>query len=332
MGITLAIETSCDETSAAIVKDGFEVLANVVDTQIEMHAGYGGVVPEVASRAHLLKVQPVIEQALSYAQVTEQDIDLVSATYGPGLIGALLVGVSCAKSLALAWEKPFVGVNHVEGHLFACLLDHQIEPPFIVLLVAGGHTQIVQVEELGNYKVLGSTIDDAAGEAYDKVARYMGLGYPGGPIIDRLAHDGDPEAIKFPRGLNDDSYNFSFSGLKTAVINYVRKHPETKDADLAASFQEAVVDVLVNKTVAAAKGAGINKISIGGGVSANSRLRAKLAQTCEQQNISCYLPSLAYCTDNAAMIASAAAWKFNKYGPTALDAGAYPTLKLEYPN
>ncbi|MEZ5229241.1 MAG: tRNA (adenosine(37)-N6)-threonylcarbamoyltransferase complex transferase subunit TsaD [Acidimicrobiales bacterium] len=253
MTIMLAIESSCDETAVAIVRDGSEVLANVVSSQVELHAEFGGVVPEVASRAHLDLLEPVLSRALADAGLGPSDIDAVAATHGPGLIGALLIGVSAAKALALAWGVPYVGVNHMEGHLFATTLERpDLVPPLVVLLVSGGHTLIVHVEEPGRYEILGSTIDDAAGEAFDKVARYLGLGYPGGPLIDALAREGDPTAITFPRGMMNEGLDFSFSGMKTAVVNHVRKHPESTNANVAAAFQEAVVDVLVSKTMRAA--------------------------------------------------------------------------------
>jgi len=328
--ICLAIETSCDETSIAIVKDGTEVLSNIVSSQIDLHAEFGGVVPEVASRLHLETLAPILKQALDSANISEDQIDLVAATHGPGLIGALLVGVSAAKALAFAWDKPYIGVNHVEGHLFASFLESpELRAPFVILLVAGGHTQIVHVVDKGDYKILGSTIDDAAGEAFDKVARYMGLGYPGGPIIDKLATKGDASAVKFPSGLNNGSFDFSFSGLKTAVVNYVRANPDTSDADIVASFQEAVVDVLVKKTVAAAESVNVADICIGGGVAANTRLRKKLAEACLSKNINFVVPSKEYCTDNAAMIAAAAHWRFEKDGPSGLSTGATSSLSLE---
>jgi N6-L-threonylcarbamoyladenine synthase len=325
----LAIETSCDETSVAVVRDGTQVLSNTVSSQIESHAVFGGVVPEVASRLHLKMLKPVLNRSLLDSRITPAGIDAVAATHGPGLIGALLVGVSAAKALALAWGKPYVGVNHVEGHLFATFLERpDLEMPFVVLLVAGGHTRIVRVRGLGDYKVLGSTIDDAAGEAFDKVARFLGLGYPGGPLIDKLARDGDPQAIKFPRGLNNNSFDFSFSGLKTAVVNYVRSHPEASNADIAASFQEAVVDVLVTKTIAAAKATTATTVCLGGGVAANSRLREAMATATQAHGIDCLIPGREYCTDNAAMIAAVAEWRLKTDGPTSLDDAASPSLSL----
>jgi N6-L-threonylcarbamoyladenine synthase len=340
----LAIETSCDETSVAIVDgsrdvtpDGavpqLSVLANVVSSQVETHARFGGVVPEVASRAHLDMLEPVLTEALATAgatpSVTAREIEAVAATCGPGLIGALLVGVSAAKALAVTWDVPYVEVNHMEGHLFATFLERpDIALPMVVLLVSGGHTMLVTVRGPGRYRILGSTVDDAAGEAFDKVARYLGLGYPGGPIIDRLATEGDRESIHFPRGMIDDGLDFSFSGMKTSVINYVRRHPEAENADLAASFQEAVVDVLVTKVLRAARKTGARSVALGGGVAANSRLRQRFTAEAERAGIDHLVPSRAFCTDNAAMIAAAAHWRLQADGPTPLDGGAHPTLRL----
>ncbi len=330
----LAIETSCDETSVAIVRSGDDptdltVLANVVSSQIERHAEFGGVVPEVASRAHLEMLEPVLTAALDEAGLGRGDIDAVAATHGPGLIGALLVGVTEAKTLALAWDVPYVGVNHMEGHLFATFLERpDLRPPLVVLLVSGGHTLIVELSELGAYRILGSTIDDAAGEAFDKVARFLGLGYPGGPIIDRLASEGDRDAITFPRGMLDEGLDFSFSGMKTAVINYVRRHPDAENADLAAAFQEAVVDVLVTKAMRAAEQTGARGVCLGGGVAANSRLRERFAAEAAARGLDCLVPDRAFCTDNAAMIAAAASWRLRVDGATGLDDGAHPNLRL----
>ena len=327
--VILGIETSCDETAAAVVMGGNEILSNVVSSQIDIHARFGGVVPEVASRAHLEALIPVVEEAVTSAGVDPSRIDAVAATVGPGLIGALLVGVSAAKALALVWDKPFVGVNHMEAHLYAGLLDDPtLEFPLVVLLVSGGHTMIVEMRGHGDYSVLGHTIDDAAGEAYDKVARYLNLGYPGGPIIDTLSVDGDADAIAFPRAMLHDGLNFSFSGLKTAVVNYVRKNPDANSVDVAASFQAAVVDVLCAKTIRAAKEVGANGIVLGGGVSANSRLRAQMTQQAAAEGFRVALPSRAMCTDNAAMIASAAWYRLAADGATDLSAGAFPQLRL----
>jgi N6-L-threonylcarbamoyladenine synthase len=334
----LAIETSCDETSAAVVRadtgpDGIpvnpHVMSNVVSSQVARHARFGGVVPEVASRAHLEMLEVVVSEALTTAGVTGRRLDAVAATRGPGLVGALLVGVSAAKALALAWDVPYVGVNHMEGHLFAAFLERPDLPlPVAVLLVSGGHTMIVRVDGPGRYRILGSTVDDAAGEAFDKVARYLGLGYPGGPVIDALSAQGDREAIRFPRGMIDDGLDFSFSGMKTAVINHVRRHPDAGNADLAASFQEAVVDVLVAKIVRGAQSSGARSAALGGGVAANSRLRERFAQACTEAGLDHLVPARSLCTDNAAMIAAAAHWRLTSDGPTGLDSGADPSLRL----
>ncbi len=325
----LGIETSCDETAAAVVRDGQLPLSSVISSQVDRHARYGGVVPEIASRAHVEMLNPVIAEAVVQAGIADAEIDAVAATYGPGLVGSLLVGVSAAKALALVWDVPFIAVNHLEAHLYAAMLeDPTFELPVVVLLVSGGHTMIVHWEDHGRYTVLGGTIDDAAGEAYDKVARYLGLGYPGGPVIDRISIDGDPESIAFPRALADRPYDFSFSGLKTAVVNHVRKHPDVSAEDVAASFQEAVVDVLVTKTRRAAADVGAKGISIGGGVAANSRLREQVLTVCAEDGLAAYLPDRANCTDNAAMVAAAGWWRLQGGGPSALDTGADPSLGL----
>lgn len=327
--VVLAIETSCDETAAAVVMGGNDVLSSVVSSQIDIHARFGGVVPEVASRAHLEAIVPVVRQAISDAGILPGRIDAVAATAGPGLIGALLVGVSAAKSLSLVWDVPFIGVNHLEAHLYAGLLDDPtLQFPLVVLLVSGGHTMIVEMRGHGDYIVLGRTIDDAAGEAYDKVARFLDVGYPGGPAIDALASQGDATSIEFPRAMMHDGLNVSFSGLKTSVINYVRKNPDAANADIAASFQEAVVDVLCAKTIKAAQQVGARGIVLGGGVSANSLLRSTMTTRGEQAGFSVALPSRAMCTDNAAMIASAAWYRLLSDGPMDLSCGAYPNLKL----
>jgi N6-L-threonylcarbamoyladenine synthase len=327
--VILGIETSCDETAAAVVMGGSEILSNIVSSQIDIHARFGGVVPEVASRAHLEALIPVVDEAITSAGIDPMRIDAVAATVGPGLIGALLVGVSAAKALSLVWDTPFVGINHMEAHLYAGLLDDPtLEFPLVVLLVSGGHTMIVEMRGHGDYSVLGHTIDDAAGEAYDKVARYLDLGYPGGPAIDKVAVDGNPEAVSFPRAMLHDGLHFSFSGLKTAVVNYVKKHPDVSNIDIAASFQAAVVDVLCAKTIRAAKEVGARGIVLGGGVSANSRLRAQMTSQAEAEGFSVALPSRAMCTDNAAMIASAAWYRLRSDGPTDLSAGAFPQLRL----
>jgi N6-L-threonylcarbamoyladenine synthase len=325
----LAIETSCDETAAAVVADGRDVLSSVVSSQVDLHARFGGVVPELASRAHVDLITPVVAEALVEAGLDGYGLHAVAATIGPGLIGSLLVGVSAAKALALVWGIPFIGVNHLEGHLYASFLEEpDLEPPLVVLLVSGAHTMLVAMEGPGQYRLLGSTIDDAAGEAFDKVARFLGLGYPGGPAVDHLAVEGDPHAIAFPRAMKDEGYDFSFSGVKTSVITYVRKHPDVSAADVAASFQEAVVDVLVTKARRAAKEIGANGICLGGGVAANSALRERLLDACIADGLRGFLPARAMCTDNAAMIGAAAWWRYQQDGPTPLDAGADPGLHL----
>ena len=329
MTTILGIETSCDETAASVVVDARTVLSSVVSSQVDLHARYGGVVPEIASRAHVELLTPVVAQALVEAGVEDGAVDAVGATIGPGLVGALLVGVSAAKALALVWDVPFVGVNHLEAHIYASFLEEpDLELPIVVLLVSGGHTMLVLMEGHGKYRLLGQTIDDAAGEAFDKVARYLGLGYPGGPVIDRLAMEGDPSAIRFPRAMLDGSYDFSFSGLKTAVVNHVRKHPDVGTADVCASFQEAVVDVLVQKAGRAAAEHGAKGLCLGGGVAANSLLRERFLDTCTAVGVHGFLPSRANCTDNAAMVAAAAWWQLNRDGATPLDVGADPNLRL----
>jgi N6-L-threonylcarbamoyladenine synthase len=325
----LGIETSCDETAAAVVEDGRNVRSSVVSSQVDLHARYGGVVPEIASRAHVELVNDVIGEALLEAGVTLHDIDAVAAAHGPGLAGALLVGVSAAKAIALAVRCPYVGVNHHEAHMYAALIDNpRLEPPFVTLIVSGGHTLLIAMDDHGRYRMLGRTVDDAAGEAFDKVARFLGLGYPGGPAIDRLAAEGSPDSIAFPRPMLDDGNDFSFSGLKTAVVLYARKHPEAEVADMAASFQAAVVDVLVTKLLRVAREEQTSTIVIGGGVAANSALRARLLDEAARGEFQVVLPSIGLCTDNAAMVASAAWWRLASDGPTPLDAGAYPGLRI----
>ena len=329
--LVLGIETSCDETAAALVLGGYDVVSNVVSTQVELHADFGGVVPEIASRAHLDVLNPVIARAIVEAGVDEQRIDAVACTVGPGLIGALLVGLSAAKALAMAWDVPFIGVDHMEAHLYAASLeDPTLEFPLLVMLVSGGHTMLIEMQDHGRYRLIGQTIDDAAGEAFDKVARFLDLGYPGGPAIDRAALDGDAEAIRFPRAIMDEGYDFSFSGLKTAVVNHVRKHPDVSSEDVAASFQAAVVDVLVTKARRAAAEIGATGIVLGGGVAANSLLREELLEACEVDGIQGFLPSRAMCTDNAAMIAAAGWHRLRSDGPTPLDVGATPNLRLPF--
>jgi len=328
VGLTLGIETSCDETAASVVTSENIVLSSVVSSQVDLHARYGGVVPEVASRAHVGLVNPVIAQALVEAGIEYKDIDLIAATKGPGLVGSLLVGVSAAKALSLVWDKPYIGVNHLEAHLYSCFLEEpDMELPLIVLLVSGGHTILVSMQDHMEYSILGQTLDDAVGEAYDKVARYLGLGYPGGPEIDRLAEKGDG-SIEFPRPMIKEGFDFSFSGLKTAVINYVRKNPETPTEDIASSFQEAVVEVLITKARKAALETGAKGLCIGGGVAANSRLREAIYDICLEDGIHPFVPSRAYCTDNAAMVAATGWLRFKKDGPDPLNSGADSNLKL----
>ena len=325
----LAIETSCDETAAAVVADGRDVLSSIVSSQVDLHARFGGVVPEIASRAHVDLLPQVVARALLEAGMDGRDVDAVAATVGPGLAGALLVGVSAAKGYALAWGVPFIGINHLEAHLYASFLEEpDLEFPLAVLLVSGGHTMIVAFEDHGTYRVLGSTIDDAAGEAFDKVARHLGLGYPGGPVIDRLAMEGDPTAIAFPRALREEAYDFSFSGLKTSVITYLRKNPEARIADVAASFQEAVVEVLVAKTERAARDIGAKGICLAGGVAANSSLRERMLDTCIADGLRAFLPSREMCTDNAAMVGATAWWRLASDGPTTLACEVDPGLRL----
>jgi N6-L-threonylcarbamoyladenine synthase len=325
----LGIETSCDETAAAVVESASTVLSSVVSSQIDLHARYGGVVPEIASRAHVELLVPVVARALVEAGIDDRDVEAVAATYGPGLVGSLLVGVSAAKALALVWDVPFIAVNHLEAHLYAAFLEEpDLELPLVVLLVSGGHTLLVHMEDHGAYRVLGTTIDDAAGEAFDKVARFLGLGYPGGPAIDRISAEGDASAIRFPRAMLDEGLDFSFSGVKTAVVNHVRKHPDVVTADVAASFQEAVVDVLVTKARRAAHEVGAQGLVLGGGVAANSLLRERFLEACAADGIRGLLPSRAMCTDNAAMVAAAAWWRLRSDGPSSLATGAAPDLKL----
>jgi N6-L-threonylcarbamoyladenine synthase len=327
--IVLGIETSCDETAAAVVRGGVDVMSSVVSSQVDLHAQFGGVVPEIASRAHTELIMPVIAQAVIEAGIEQSDIDAVACTVGPGLVGSLLVGVAAAKALALVWDKPFIAVNHLEAHLYAAFLeDPTLELPLVVLLVSGGHTMLISMEDHGQYRLLGQTIDDAAGEAFDKVARYLGLGYPGGPAIDAISMQGDPGAIDFPRAMRNDGLDFSFSGLKTSVVNHVRKHPEATTADVAASFQAAVVDVLVTKARRAARQVGAKALALGGGVAANSSLRETFLDACSADGLRGFLPSRVMCTDNAAMIATAGWWRWQSDGAAPLDVGANPNLRL----
>ena len=326
--LVLAIETSCDETAAAVVADGTTVLSSVVSSQVDLHARYGGVVPEIASRAHVELLTPAVAQALVESGIEGHQLNAVAATVGPGLAGALLVGISAAKAYSLAWKLPFIGVNHMEAHLYACFLEEpDLKPPLVVLLVSGGHTMLVAMDDHGRYRLMGSTVDDAVGEAFDKVARVMGLGYPGGPAIDRAALTGDPTAVRFPRAM-PEGYDFSFSGLKTAVIRYVRENPDTPIADVAASFQAAVVDVLVAKSKRAVEEVGATGLCLCGGVAANSLLRERVLDLCTSEDLRCFLPSRSMCTDNAAMVAAAAWWRYRSDGPTSLEIGAQPNLRL----
>ena len=332
--LILAIESSCDETAAAVVKNGREVLSNVINTQIAIHTEYGGVVPEIASRKHIENINPVIRKALEDAGVTLDDIDAIGVTYGPGLVGALLVGVAEAKAIAFAKNKPLVGVHHIEGHISANYVENkELEPPFVALVVSGGHTHLVKVNDYGEYEIVGRTRDDAARQAFDKVARAIGLGYPGGPKIDKLAKEGNPDAIEFPRAHVDDApYDFSFSGIKSAVLNYINsanmQGKEINRADVAASFQKAVVDALVSRAVRLAKECGMDKLAIAGGVASNSALRAAIQEECTKNNISFYSPSPILCTDNAAMIGAAAYYEYIKGVRHGYDLNAIPNLKL----
>lgn len=327
--LVLGIETSCDETAAAVVAGGREVLSSVVSSQIDLHARFGGVVPELAGRAHLVTLAPVINDALEQAGVAGRECAAVAVTKGPGLIGALLVGLSHAKALALAWDVPFVGVNHLEGHLYACLLERPDLPlPAIVLLVSGGHTMLVHVKAHGDYAILGGTIDDAAGEAYDKVARVLGLGYPGGPMIDKLAKDGNAKNAVFPKGMRDESFDFSFSGVKTSVARRVAGDNTLAAADVAAGFQTAVVDILVEKAKRAVVTTNAAALCLAGGVAANSQLRASTQAAADELGVDCLIPAFKYCTDNAAMIAAAGWWRLQSDGASPLDIGALPNLKL----
>jgi len=332
--LILAIESSCDETAASVVKNGRTILSNVISSQIELHKLYGGVVPEIASRKHIEKINQVIEEALEQAEVTLDDLDAIGVTYGTGLVGALLVGVAEAKAISYAKKLPLVGVHHIEGHVSANYIEHpELEPPFMCLIVSGGHTHLVIVKDYGEFEILGRTRDDAAGEAFDKVARAIGLGYPGGPKIDKLSKEGNPDAIVFPKAkLENGPYDFSFSGVKSAVLNYINKckmqGEEFDRADLAASFQKAVVDTLVEKAVKAAKEYHMDKLAIAGGVASNNTLRSAMEKACEREGISFYHPSPIFCTDNAAMIGVAAYYEYKKGTRHGLDLNAVPNLRL----
>ena len=335
--LILAIESSCDETAAAVVKNGREVLSNVISSQIALHTLYGGVVPEIASRKHIEKINQVIEEALKEAEVTLDDIDAIGVTYGPGLVGALLVGVAEAKAIAYAAGKPLVGVHHIDVYrvLFAAnFIEHkELEPPFFSLVVSGGHTHLVRVKDYGKFDIIGRTRDDAAGEAFDKVARAIGLGYPGGPKIDKVSREGNPDAIAFPRAnIEDAPYDFSFSGLKSAVLNYINgcrmKGEEYNQADIAASFQKAVTDVLVAKAMHAVEEYKVDKFAIAGGVASNSALRAAMKEACEDRGVKFYYPSPIFCTDNAAMIGVAAYYEYMNGTRSGWDLNAVPNLKL----
>lgn len=332
--LILAIESSCDETAASVVKNGRCVLSNIISSQIAIHTLYGGVVPEIASRKHIEKINQVVEAALKEADVTLDDIDAIGVTYGPGLVGALLVGVAEAKAIAYAKKKPLVGVHHIEGHVSANYIEHpDLEPPFLCEIISGGHTHLVIVKDYGSFEILGRTRDDAAGEAFDKVARAIGLGYPGGPKIDKLAKEGNPHAIDFPRAhMEDAPYDFSFSGVKSAVLNHLNKCRMTGkpivEADIAASFQQAVVDVLVDNAIRAAKDYHMDRLAIAGGVASNGALRAAMEAACEKEGIRFYRPSPIFCTDNAAMIGVAAYYEYRKGTRHGWDLNAVPNLKL----
>ncbi len=330
----LAIESSCDETAAAVIRNGREVCSNIIFSQIELHKMYGGVVPEIASRKHIEKINQVIEEALAVAELSLDDMEAIAVTYGPGLVGALLVGVAEAKAIAYAKNKPLVGVHHIEGHIAANYIENlDLEPPFMCLVVSGGHTHLVKVLDYDHFEIVGKTRDDAAGEAFDKVARAIGLGYPGGPKIDALAKEGDSHAIAFPRAkVNGNEYDFSFSGLKSAVLNYLNqcemKQISVNKADVAASFQNAVIDVLTTHAIKATKESGLDKLAVAGGVASNSSLRSNLKQACEQEGIKFYHPSPIYCTDNAAMIGVAGYYAYKKGVRHGLDLNAVPSLKI----
>lgn len=332
--VILAIESSCDETAAAVVRNGREVLSNVISSQISLHTIYGGVVPEIASRKHIEKINQVTEEALREAGMSLADMDAIAVTYGPGLVGALLVGVAEAKAIAYAARKPLIGVHHIEGHISANYIENkELEPPFLCLVVSGGHTHLVRVADYGKYEILGRTRDDAAGEAFDKVARAIGLGYPGGPKIEKVSKEGNPDAIAFPRAkVADNPYDFSFSGVKSAVLNYINgckmKHIPVDQADIAASFQKAVTDVLVEHAMMAVEEFQVHKFAIAGGVASNNTLRSGMKAACEKKNVEFYHPSPIFCTDNAAMIGTAAYYEYLAGRCDGWDLNAVPNLKL----
>ncbi len=330
----LAIETSCDETSVAVVEDGRHILANIISSQIKTHQQFGGVVPEVASRKHIENISILVEQALLQAQIAKEDLDAIAVTNGPGLVGALLVGVSFAKAYAFALGKPLLGVNHILGHIYANFLEHhQLELPAVCLVVSGGHTHLLHILEHGSFRVIGRTRDDAAGEAFDKIARAMGLGYPGGPLIDKLAKEGNREAFSFPRAWLEDSLDFSFSGLKSAVLNTLNsakmKDQTLNQADLAASFQQAIIQVLVEKTFKAVSQTGVNQLLVAGGVAANSQLRSQLKERGADVGVAVYFPSLVLCTDNAAMIGAAAYYQYLRGEWADMSLNAIPNLQMK---
>lgn len=332
--LILGIESSCDETAAAVVKNGREVLSNIISSQIAIHTQYGGVVPEIASRKHVENINGVIERALTEADVTLDDIDAIAVTYGPGLIGALLVGVAEAKAIAYAKSKPLVGVHHIEGHVCANYIQNKdLEPPFLCMIVSGGHTHLVKVIDYGKYEIIGRTRDDAAGEAFDKVARAIGLGYPGGPKVDKLSKEGNDHAIDFPKAKVEGApYDFSFSGVKSAVLNYINMHEmkgeKINAADVAASFQRSVVEAIVDRTVHAAKEFGLKKVALAGGVASNSCLRQTMKEECEKNGLGIYYPSPILCTDNAAMIACAGYYEYINGTRHGLDLNAVANLKI----
>lgn len=332
--VTLAIESSCDETAAAVLLEGRQVLSNIIASQIDIHKLYGGVVPEIASRHHLSNINTVVDQAMETAGISMDEVDMIGVTYGPGLVGALLIGLATAKAYALAADKPLIGVHHIQGHICANYIEHrELTPPFMALVISGGHTNIVEVTDYNKCRVLGGTRDDAAGEAYDKVARVLGLGYPGGPLIDKIAKEGNPHAVEFKRVfLEKGSLDFSFSGIKTGVLNYINSEKQAgrqiDTADVAASFQAAVLEVIVTKTVKAAVDMNKDKIVLAGGVAANSRLREMLAEECGKKGIELYYPSPILCTDNAAMIGCAAYYRYIAGERDDLTLDAIPNLEL----